>query len=165
MPKTSNALLTMPPAATKALQTLGENLAIARARRRESQRVWAKRLGVSIPTLIRMERGDPGVGAGIYVTALWLMGTVRGLPDLAAPAADHGALERDIRKALQMRAARSAASAKARPGRPFMNRRGKSLGVTRHELSHVLATHTNEFPQCRSGPPGQGWPRSAPHLE
>ena len=117
MPKTPNALLTMPPAATMALQTLGENLAIARARRRESQRVWAKRLGVSVPTLIRMERGDPGVGAGIYVTALWLMGTVRGLAELAAPAADHGALERDVRKALQMRAVRSAASAKARLGR------------------------------------------------
>jgi hypothetical protein len=117
MPKTPDALLTMPPVAAKALQTLGENLAIARTRRRESQRVWAKRLGVSVPTLIRMERGDPGVGAGIYVTALWLMGTVRGLAELAAPAADHGALERDVRKALQMRAVRSAASAKARLAR------------------------------------------------
>ena len=114
MPKTSTALLTMPPAATKALSTLGENLAIARNRRRESQRVWAKRLGVSIPTLIRMERGDPGVSAGIYVTALWLMGVVGGLPELAAPAIDRGALENDIRKALQRRAVRSAASAKAR---------------------------------------------------
>lgn len=70
MPKQPKALLTMPPAAAQALRGLGENLAIARGRRRESQRVWAKRLGVSIPTLIRMERGDPGVGVGIYVTAL-----------------------------------------------------------------------------------------------
>lgn len=122
MPKTPGALLTMPPAATQALHTLGENLAIARVRRRESQRAWAMRLGVSIPTLIRMERGDPGVSAGIYVTALWLMGTVKGLPELAAPEADHGALERDLRKALQTRAVRSAASAKARLGR----RPGKS---------------------------------------
>jgi DNA-binding XRE family transcriptional regulator len=74
MPKSPKALLTMPPAAAQALRALGENLGIARSRRRESQRVWAKRLGVSIPTLIRMERGDPGVGAGIYVTALWLIG-------------------------------------------------------------------------------------------
>ena len=74
MPKTPQALLTIPPAATQALRALGENLAIARARRRESQRAWAKRLGVSVPTLIRMERGDPGVGVGIYATALWLMG-------------------------------------------------------------------------------------------
>ena len=117
MPKTSQALLTIPPAAAQALRALGENLAIARARRRESQRAWAKRLGVSVPTLIRMERGDPGVGAGIYATALWLMGTVSGLADLAAPAADRGALEGDVREALQRRAVRSAASVEARLAR------------------------------------------------
>ena len=91
----------MPPAATQALRALGENLAIARIRRRESQRAWAKRLGVSVPTLIRMERGDPGVGAGIYATALWLMGRLSALPDLAAPATDRGALESDVRAAMQ----------------------------------------------------------------
>jgi hypothetical protein len=64
-----------------------------------------------------MERGDPGVGAGIYATALWLMGTVSGLPDLAAPATDRGALENDVRRALQRRAVRSAASVEARLGR------------------------------------------------
>jgi len=117
MPKTPQALLTIPPAAAQALRALGENLAIARTRRRESQRAWAKRLGVSVPTLIRMERGDPGVGAGIYATALWLMGTVSGLAELAAPAADRGALEGDVRRALQRRAVRSAASVEGRLGR------------------------------------------------
>src|SRR4029079_19836058 len=117
MPKSPQALLSMPPAAAAALRSLGENLAIARTRRRESQRVWAKRLGVSVPTLIRMERGDPGVGAGIYATALWLMGTVSGLADLAAPAADHGGREGDVREALQRRAVRSAASVEARLAR------------------------------------------------
>jgi len=101
MPKTSQALLTIPPAAASALKTLGENLRVARVRRRESQRTWAKRLGISVPTLIRMEKGDPGVGAGIYATALWLMGTVGGLSELAAPAADRGALENDVRRALR----------------------------------------------------------------
>jgi len=107
----------MPPAATQALRSLGENLAIARVRRRESQRVWAKRLGISVPTLIRMERGDPGVGVGIYATALWLMGRVNALPELAAPVNDRGALESDVRTAMKRRAVRSAASAEARLGR------------------------------------------------
>jgi transcriptional regulator with XRE-family HTH domain len=107
MPKSPQALLTMPPAAASALRALGENLSIARSRRRESQRVWAKRLGVSIPTLIRMERGDPGVGAGIYVTALWLIGRSNALSELAAPDLDRGALEGDVREALTRRAARS----------------------------------------------------------
>ena len=117
MPKSSQALQVMPPAAAQALRSLGENLAIARVRRRESQRAWAKRLGVSVPTLIRMERGDPGVGAGIYATALWLMGRVSALPGLAAPGEDRGALESDVRDAVRRRSARSAASATARLGK------------------------------------------------
>src|SRR5438046_10417463 len=110
MPKSSQALQVMPPAAAQALRALGENLAIARVRRHESQRAWAKRLGVSVPTLIRMERGDPGVSAGIYVTALWMIGRADGLAELAAPAADLRAIEGDVRDALGRRATRSAAS-------------------------------------------------------
>jgi transcriptional regulator with XRE-family HTH domain len=125
MPSTPQALQTLPPAAAQALRGLGENLAIARIRRRESQRTWAKRLGISVPTLIRMERGDPGVSAGIYATALWLMGRVNILPTLAAPAEDKGALESDVRSALKRRAVRSAASVEARLGRQVRQSSGK----------------------------------------
>jgi transcriptional regulator with XRE-family HTH domain len=111
MPK---PIYTLPPIVMQSLQRLGENLAIARVRRKESQRVWAQRLGVSIPTLIRLEKGDPGVGGGLYATALWLMGRVQALPELAAPEHDMGALELDVRGATQRRAVRSAASVQAR---------------------------------------------------
>ena len=117
MSKRSKAQLSLPPAAVQAMRSLGEHLAIARVRRKESQRAWAKRLGVSVPTLIRMERGDPGVGAGIYATALWLMGRAAALAELAAPATDRGALETEVREATRRRAVRSAASAEARLGR------------------------------------------------
>lgn len=117
MAKNTLALATLPPAAAQALRGLGENLAIARLRRRESQREWAGRLGCSVPTLIRLERGDPAVGIGLYATALWLIGRANGLPELAAPIADRGALEGDVRKVLERRAARSAASARARLAR------------------------------------------------
>jgi transcriptional regulator with XRE-family HTH domain len=104
----------LPPLVAEALRKLGENLAIARVRRRESQRVWAQRLGVSIPTLIRMERGEPSVGVGVYATALWLIGRAQALPDVAAPATDQGALENDVRSARERRAVRSAASLRKR---------------------------------------------------
>lgn len=117
MPKRPEALLALPPVVAQSLRALGENLAVARVRRRESQRAWAKRLGVSVPTLIRLERGDPGVSAGIYATALWLIGRVQALPELAAPAHDRGALESDVRAAVKRRAVRTAASAEARLGR------------------------------------------------
>lgn len=50
-----------------------ENMKIARKRRKESLRSWASRLDVSVPTLQRMERGDPTVAMGTYATALWLI--------------------------------------------------------------------------------------------
>ena len=117
MPKRPEAMLALPPVVEQAMRALGENLAIARVRRRESQRAWSKRLGISVPTLIRMERGDPGVSAGIYATALWLMGRASALPELAAPAHDRGALESDVRAAMKRRSVRAAASAEARLAR------------------------------------------------
>ena len=114
MPKSPVALATLPPVVQRSLQLLGENLAVARIRRHETQSEWARRMGVSRPTLIRMEQGDPGVGVGIYATALWLMGRAEALPELAAPAEDRGALEADVREAMKRRPVRSAGSADAR---------------------------------------------------
>jgi transcriptional regulator with XRE-family HTH domain len=114
MPKTSPALLSLPPAVLRALEQLGENLAVARIRRHETQGEWATRMGVSRPTLIRLEKGDPGVGIGLFATALWLIGRVEALPGVAAPAEDRGALEADVREAMQRRAVRSPGSADAR---------------------------------------------------
>jgi hypothetical protein len=96
MPKPSLASDQLPASAAKALRDLGENLALARQRRKESLRAWASRMAVSVPTLIRMEKGDPSVGMGVYATALWLMGRHAALPDVAAPALDLNALEQDI---------------------------------------------------------------------
>ena len=96
MSKTAHATEILPAAVARALKALGENLALARQRRKESQRTWATRLSVSVPTLIRMEKGDPSVGMGVYATALWLMGRHAALPEVAAPAQDLNALEQDI---------------------------------------------------------------------
>ena len=86
----------LPAAVARALKDLGENLALARQRRKESQRTWASRLSVLVPTLIRMEKGNPSVGMGVYATALWLMGRHAALSEAAAPAQDLNALEQDI---------------------------------------------------------------------
>ena len=114
MPRASSALLDLPPEAARALARLGEHLAIARIRRRESQRAWAARIGVSVPTLIRMERGDAAVSAGLYATALWLIGRVDALGTIAEPTQDLGALERDIREAERRRPVRRASSVRRR---------------------------------------------------
>jgi hypothetical protein len=96
MSKPAQATEMLPAAVARALKDLGENLTLARQRRKESQRTWASRLSVLVPTLIRMEKGNPSVGMGVYATALWLMGRHAALPEVAAPAQDLNALEQDI---------------------------------------------------------------------
>lgn len=114
MPKTPRALAQMPPATAAALEKLGADLAVARLRRRESLKTWAKRLGVTVPTLVRLEAGDPGVGIGILATALWLIGRDSELVQLAAPEHDKGALDQDVRQAVALGRERARASAEAR---------------------------------------------------
>ena len=114
MSKVNIVVLSLPPVAKNALRQLGENIAIARVRRKESQRAWAERIGVSVPTLIRLEKGDPTVSMAAYASALWLMGRAQALGDIAAPATDLGALELEVRKARQRGAVRTPASISAR---------------------------------------------------
>lgn len=114
MPKTARALQQLPPATQAALDKLGADLAVARLRRKESLKTWATRMGVSVPTLQRLEAGDPGVGIGIVATALWLIQRDAELGNLAAPEHDRGAIEMDVREAVALGRARARAAAEAR---------------------------------------------------
>ncbi len=102
MSKASSALAQMPPATISALEQLGSDLAIARLRRKESLKSWSRRLGVSVPTLIRLEAGEPSVSLGVLTTALWLIGRDSELAKLATPKEDRGALELDVRQAVAL---------------------------------------------------------------
>ena len=97
MSKPSQAIATLPTAVQAALVQLGDHLSTARLRRAESLRDWAVRVNVSVPTLMRMEKGDPKVGMGVYATALWLAGFEEGLRHLANPASDAQALAQELR--------------------------------------------------------------------
>lgn len=117
MSKSSPSLQFLPSPVLAALERLGADLAVARVRRKQSQREWAQRLGVSIPTLVRLEKGDPSVGMGVYAAALWMIGKAKELGELASPTQDIGAIEQDIRMAKSVRAVRSKASVAARLSR------------------------------------------------
>ena len=114
MSKTTKAIQQLPPATLGALQKLGADLAVARLRRKESLRTWAKRLGVTLSTLQRLEAGDPTVSIGIIASALWLINRDGELGNLAAPEQDQGALELNVRAAVELGQARAQASAGAR---------------------------------------------------
>ena len=114
MPKTARALQQLPPATQATLEKLGADLAVARLRRKESLKTWATRMGVSVPTLQRLEAGDPGVGIGIVATALWLIQRDAELGNLAAPEHDRGAIEMNVREAVALGRARARAAAETR---------------------------------------------------
>ena len=117
MPKTSQALLRMPPQTSSALEALGAHLAVARMRRKQSLQTWAQRIGVSVPTLMRLESGDPSVAIGLVATALWLVGRDGELARIAAPEHDKGALELDVRKATELGRQRAIAAQSSRAKR------------------------------------------------
>src|SRR4051812_48009520 len=114
MPKLSRALQQLPPATVAALGKLGADLAVARLRRKESLKTWAGRMRITIPTLQRLEAGDPSVSIGIVATALWLIQRDAELAQLASPEHDRGAIEMDVRKAVELGRTRARASAEAR---------------------------------------------------
>ncbi|MDO9400976.1 MAG: XRE family transcriptional regulator [Polaromonas sp.] len=101
MPQVASALQSLPSAVSASLRQLGADLATARKRRKQPLRDWAARLDVSVPTLMRMEKGDPAVSMGVYATALWVLGRHEALATTAAPRDDVAALENDISAAAQ----------------------------------------------------------------
>lgn len=101
MPRVSPAVQSLPPASAAALRKLGSDLATARKRRGQSLKDWALRLQVSVPTLMRLEKGDPTVSMGVYATALWMINRQDVLAAAADPKEDLGALEADIQQARQ----------------------------------------------------------------
>jgi transcriptional regulator with XRE-family HTH domain len=58
------------PKDQRLLQGFGENLKLARLRRKLSSEQVAERAGVSRATLVKMEQGHPGVGIGHILNVL-----------------------------------------------------------------------------------------------
>lgn len=96
MPRQNTPPSDYPQAVLQQIELLARNIVIARKRRGETQAQWARKLGVSLPTMARIERGDPSVAMASYVMCLWLVNQAVGLADLIAPQNDHAALEREL---------------------------------------------------------------------
>src|SRR5215469_17805188 len=86
--KTSQAQAALPLSVRKALKKLGDDIGIARKRRRLSMTVVAQRAFIGRNTLTRVERGDAGVSIGIYATVLFVLGLADRLNQLADPVTD-----------------------------------------------------------------------------
>lgn len=73
---------------TRALASFGRDLSLARRRRHFSQQSMAERIGTSVATLRRLERGDPSVALGTVARALLVLGEIERLGGLLDTATD-----------------------------------------------------------------------------
>ena len=62
------------PKQVKIMATLGENIKLARLRRKLTAEQVAERAGISRRTLVSVEKGSPSVAMGTYVQVLFVLG-------------------------------------------------------------------------------------------
>ncbi|ODT72648.1 XRE family transcriptional regulator [bacterium SCN 62-11] len=70
----TKASVTLFPKVAARLKVLGENLRLARLRRRITSLQLAQRAGISRPTLSKLENGDPGVSLAAFANVMFCLG-------------------------------------------------------------------------------------------
>jgi transcriptional regulator with XRE-family HTH domain len=88
------------------LKALGARLREERLRRNETQKVFASRIGVSVPTLYKMEKGDDRVQLGHWAMALDILGHVEDIDRLLRPKENLFAKYEQTQKPKRQRASR-----------------------------------------------------------
>ena len=71
------------PSTAKILAELGENIKLARLRRKLSAEQVAERANISRPTLLSIEKGLPGVAIGSYAQVLFVLNLEKDLLKVA----------------------------------------------------------------------------------
>lgn len=82
--------------ATRSIAELGQNIKQARLSRRFSIAELATRADVSERTLMRLEKGDPGVGIGNLASVLAALGEPGALAEVMSPENDAVGLSRAL---------------------------------------------------------------------
>lgn len=71
------------PKNKKILLALGENIKLARKRRKLTQTLISERTGLSRLTIRNIEKGEPGVSIGHYLVVLSVLGLANDLQNVA----------------------------------------------------------------------------------
>jgi DNA-binding XRE family transcriptional regulator len=78
----------LPIPVKNALRKLGSDIRDARRRRRIPAAVMADRAFISRTTLVKLEKGEPGVAMGTYAAVLFVLGRIDRLRELAEARSD-----------------------------------------------------------------------------
>lgn len=81
--RTKKSWKMLPLPVVRALRKLGHDLRDARRRRRIPVAIASERASISRMTLLKIEKGEPGVAMGSYATILFVLGLTDRLADLA----------------------------------------------------------------------------------
>ena len=71
------------PKQQQILNVLGENIKLARKRRKLTQKLVSERTGISCVTLRKIENGDPTVSIGHYLSVLGVLNLANDLSQVA----------------------------------------------------------------------------------
>ena len=82
MPRQNTSPADFPPAILAQIEALAQSIVAQRKSRGETQAQWAAKLGISQPTMARIERGDPAVAMATYVSCLWQLNPALDLTQL-----------------------------------------------------------------------------------
>ena len=76
------------PQVARTIAKLGRDISLARRRRRIAAEDFAGQMGVSRATLHRLENGDPGISLNTLTMAMFALGRLNAVSELADPAKD-----------------------------------------------------------------------------
>jgi len=100
------------PRHARQLAALGDRLRAARLRRKLTQAMVAERVGVTLPTLRKLESGDPSTSLATVIRVLQILGLAQDVDKLAA----EDALGRQLQDSDLKRPRRRPAARKTAPG-------------------------------------------------
>ena len=96
--------VTVPPKTAEILEQMGEQIKLARLRRRLSAELVAERAGISRATLWNVEKGSPSVAIGIYAAVLHALGNMDSDFLLVAKDDEFGRTLQDLKLPVRRRA-------------------------------------------------------------
>ena len=146
MPQQKTAPANYPQAVIQQIEQLALNIVTTRKRRQETQAQWAARVGVSQPTMARIERGDPAVAMASYVMCMWLVNQAQGLADLIAPQNDLASLEQEVART------RRASVVRTSVNKPVV--RAMSSGIDKPTSQYAKSAYLSATSKVQAEPAG-----------
>ena len=92
----------LPYRAAQLVEQVGHRISLARRARLWTQADLAAKIGVSVNTLVSIEKGRATVAFGLIVKALWALDCLEGLEQVAKPE-DDGAIQRAASRNMPLR--------------------------------------------------------------